>query len=390
MTALSPFMKGLRNMNNLQPVEFKNQRIITTKVLAEQFGTNEQNISRNFLRNQERFIEGKHYFRLEGDELKEFKGYVLKDDTLKFASNLYLWTDKGVARHAKMLETDEAWEIYEELEDTYFKVQALKENNQLISANKEIQELKSTLEDFKKVTEEVWKDIKCYEGLYQVSNLGRVRSLNYNRTNEIKVIKETIDINGYAYVDLSKRGEKKRYKVHRLVADTFISKIDSKDNIDHINTIRTDNRVENLRWCTHKENMNNKITKINLSNSLKGRTFNKKWLENMSKAQRGAKHHNYGKHLSETTKIKIGIGNKGKIVSEETKEKLREYKGEKHSNIKGVICLTTNEEFVYIRQATEKYGINASHISDCCKKNGKRKSAGKHPITGEKMLWEYT
>ena len=64
MTALSPFMKGLRNMNNLQPVEFKNQRIITTKVLAEQFGTNEQNISRNFSRNQERFIEGKHYYTI--------------------------------------------------------------------------------------------------------------------------------------------------------------------------------------------------------------------------------------------------------------------------------------------------------------------------------------
>ena len=190
MTALSPFMKGLRNMNNLQPVEFKNQRIITTKVLAEQFGTNEQNISRNFSRNQERFIEGKHYFRLEGDELKEFKGYVLKDDTLKFASNLYLWTDKGVARHAKMLETDEAWEIYEELEDTYFKVQALKENNQLISAKEEIQELKSTLEDFKRVTEEAKQQYKP----------SHKRKLDYNKMikslvntdEEVQVVKDWV------------------------------------------------------------------------------------------------------------------------------------------------------------------------------------------------------
>jgi len=65
-------------MNGLVPIEFKNQRIMTTKVLSEQYGTNEQNISKNFTRNIERFIEGKHFFKLEGEELKEFKGYVLK------------------------------------------------------------------------------------------------------------------------------------------------------------------------------------------------------------------------------------------------------------------------------------------------------------------------
>ena len=61
-------------MSRLIPLEFKNQRIITTKVLSEEFGTNEQNISKNFTRNQSRFIEGKHYFKLEGQELKNFKG----------------------------------------------------------------------------------------------------------------------------------------------------------------------------------------------------------------------------------------------------------------------------------------------------------------------------
>lgn len=77
------------------------------------------------------------------------------------------------------------------------------------------------------------------------------------------------------------------------------------------------------------------------------------------------------------------------MLEDKVKEILSLLPFQKHSNIKGVICLTTNEKFIYIRQATEKYRINASHISDCCKKNGKRKSAGKHPITGEKMLWEY-
>lgn len=107
-------------MSKLIPVEYKNKRIMTTKVLAEQFGSNEQNISRNFTRNSERFIEGKHYFKLEGQELKEFKGYVLNDESLKFVSILYLWTDRGAARHAKILDTDEAWDIYEKLEENYF------------------------------------------------------------------------------------------------------------------------------------------------------------------------------------------------------------------------------------------------------------------------------
>ncbi|WP_252237489.1 ORF6C domain-containing protein [Clostridium sp. ZBS17] len=107
-------------MGNLIPVEYKNQRIMTTKVLAEQFGTEDKIISQNFNRNHMRFIEGKHYFCLEGEELKTFKGYLQNEESLKFVSILYLWTDRGAARHAKILDTDEAWDIYEKLEENYF------------------------------------------------------------------------------------------------------------------------------------------------------------------------------------------------------------------------------------------------------------------------------
>lgn len=112
--------KGGKTMNELIPINYENQRIMTTKVLAEEFGTNEQNISKNFTRNQSRFVEGKHFYKLEGKELKEFKGSVLNDESLKFVSVLYLWTDRGAARHAKILDTDEAWEVYEDLEENYF------------------------------------------------------------------------------------------------------------------------------------------------------------------------------------------------------------------------------------------------------------------------------
>jgi hypothetical protein len=107
------------------PIEFKNQRIMTTAVLAEQFGTEDKIISNNFNRNIARFVEGKHYYRLEGEELKQFKGYHLNDESLKYVSILYLWTEMGAARHAKILDTDEAWDVYEQLEDTYFKVKKI-------------------------------------------------------------------------------------------------------------------------------------------------------------------------------------------------------------------------------------------------------------------------
>lgn len=109
-------------MSKLIPLEFNKQRIMTTKVLAQEYGTEETNIKTNFNNNKERFIEGKHYYQLKGEELKEFKRVVndINDPSIKFASVLTLWTDRGAARHAKILDTDEAWDIYEELEENYF------------------------------------------------------------------------------------------------------------------------------------------------------------------------------------------------------------------------------------------------------------------------------
>lgn len=120
---------------------------------------------------------------------------------------------------------------------------------------------------------EEWKDIKGYEGLYQVSNKGRVRSLDrqyvgrnqYGHTYIIvkkgKILKPCTQ-RGYEYVVLSVGGvNRKTMKVHRLVAEAFIPNPDNKPCIDHINTIRNDNRVENLRWVTIQENSDNPLTR---------------------------------------------------------------------------------------------------------------------------------
>ena len=104
---------------------------------------------------------------------------------------------------------------------------------------------------------EIWKDIEGYEGKYQVSNLGRVRSLLNIRGNkrEIpKILKGYLDRYGYLLVRLYKNSKPKPLLVHRLVAKDFIPNPKNKSQVNHINGIKTDNRVRNLEWDTAKEN----------------------------------------------------------------------------------------------------------------------------------------
>lgn len=112
--------------------------------------------------------------------------------------------------------------------------------------------------------EEIWKDIENYEGKYQVSTFGRVKSLNYNKTCKERIMKPDKDKGGYLRVVLCKNNRVKFFAVHRLVALAFIPNPENKPCIDHINTIRDDNRSENLMWCTYKENSNNPISRKRL------------------------------------------------------------------------------------------------------------------------------
>ena len=105
---------------------------------------------------------------------------------------------------------------------------------------------------------EIWKDIKGYEGLYQVSNLGNVKSLAKTRkgiTNREDIILKLCNKDGYNVVNLWKDKKKKTIKVHRLVAQAFIPNIENKPYINHINAIRNDNRISNLEWCNQSENI---------------------------------------------------------------------------------------------------------------------------------------
>ena len=105
---------------------------------------------------------------------------------------------------------------------------------------------------------EIWKNIEGYENLYQISSIGRVRSLDrfdsIGRFIKGKILKPRIDKDGYHCIFLSKNGTQKPFKIHRLVAQAFIPNPDNKPCIDHVKCVRSDNRLENLRWATHKEN----------------------------------------------------------------------------------------------------------------------------------------
>ena len=103
------------------------------------------------------------------------------------------------------------------------------------------------------LTNEVWRDIAGYEGMYQVSDLGRVRSLKYGK---VRVLKPNKNKYGYLVVGLSKENKRKTVKVHRLVASAFIpNDDDSKTQINHRNEDKTENKVSNLEWCTAQYNL---------------------------------------------------------------------------------------------------------------------------------------
>ena len=197
-----------------------------------------------------------------------------------------------------------------------------------------------------------WKPIEGYEGLYEVSNLGNIKSLNYNKTGEKRILKPCKTRIGYLQVHLYKNSKIYTKLVHRLVAETFIPNPENKPQVNHIDGNKQNNAISNLEWCTPKENQQHA------------------WNTELHKPLKGEKNPMYGKHHTEETRKKLSKANKG----------------EKHPQAKKVICITTGETFNCILEAEEKYNVNQSSISKCCK--GKLKSAGKLP-TGEKLVWRY-
>ena len=165
--------------------------------------------------------------------------------------------------------------------------------------------------------EEEWKDIKGYEGLYQVSNLGRVRSLERIITYtdgrvyvyKSKILKQRINKRtGYVAVEIHFNGKTKTYRSHRLVAEAFIPNPNNLPEVNHKNEIKTDNRVENLEWCDRKYNTNygnrcEKYRKARLGDNYKKEYFCKKeWYEDNKEVILQKQREYYQKHKEEKSK----------------------------------------------------------------------------------------
>ena len=110
----------MENFKSPVPVEWSARRVLTTAQLAECYKCTSKQIKQNFNHNRDRFIEGKHYFKIEGEALNNLRVDIIDLQISPKTRTLYLWTERGAARHAKMLSTEKAWEVFEELEDFYF------------------------------------------------------------------------------------------------------------------------------------------------------------------------------------------------------------------------------------------------------------------------------
>lgn len=150
-------------MQQLQVIEIQGKRVLTTRQIAEAYMVKEVQISQNFKNNRERFIDGKHYISLSGDELKTFKNQFEKIEVVKNrTSHLYLWTEKGALLHAKSLNTDKAWEVYDYLVDFYFRSEEKPVAEKQVSkptTNHEKQESCSTKKSIHKLPQASFLDI---------------------------------------------------------------------------------------------------------------------------------------------------------------------------------------------------------------------------------------
>ncbi|HGW3737596.1 BRO family N-terminal domain protein [Acinetobacter phage A1626.2] len=210
------------NDTKISIVNFKSVPVVTTAMLADFYGTDTDNIKQNYSRNKERFVEGKHFFKIIGEELKKFVGDLKSLANFPAISNktrsLILWTERGAARHAKMLDTDQAWEVFEQLEDCYF-------------VRKEI--LAKTHKSER-------------EPLTNAVNLLVAKTKHLNYSDAYKLVHQRFNVQHIDEIPYDMIPVAVEY-VHHLIA-MYSNAEKYKDTEPHIHTVLRDKNVQFLMW----------------------------------------------------------------------------------------------------------------------------------------------
>ena len=148
--------------------------------------------------------------------------------------------------------------------------------------------------------EELWKDIEGYEGLYQISNYGRIKSLKFKNNvcerKRVLIMKPNLR-NGYFVINLRKNTKRKNFQVHRLVAQAFIKNPFNYPIVNHIDFNRQNNIVDNLEWCTQKQNVNHSICNMKgISHNINNQNYGITYREKQDKYELCIKKKYYGRY----------------------------------------------------------------------------------------------
>lgn len=195
---------------------------------------------------------------------------------------------------------------------------------------------------------EIWKPIPNHEG-YEVSNNGNVRTLK----NKGRLLTPTVLLpKGYLRVKLCDYGKERKWMVHRLVAMAFMPDFDESLQVNHINGIRNDNRLENLECCTSSENMQHSYDVLKRKPAMLGKKFSAETREKMSKALKGKKR--TPEQIKRNSLAHVGKG----LLSE-------------NPNAHKTVCVETGQVFNSAKEAALAFGISPNSIYQSCLKGGK-------------------
>lgn len=223
-----------RSDDQLPILEWEGVRVVTTETLAKGYGSDVANIRKNLSRNENRFTDGIHFFNLTGSNLKDFKNRVslshsVQDDRVnncysvgKNAKSLTLWTEKGAARMSKIVDTDQAWEFFEKLEDAYFRPRQVARPESPILAS--IEQLLNTqnqlMQQHFQVTEALLHEVQ--ENRQLRTELAQMKALQPSLTDQ-QLLRERDELaerlgrsRNYATIDAVERKLEREFGWHRL------------------------------------------------------------------------------------------------------------------------------------------------------------------------------